>query len=99
MIQKINMLGYEFSGPYSINGDFNEVAGIYVITSDSAAQHKIDIGETENLKERIPNHERRDCWTRHNGIYLWFHLENNEDSRLEKEKKLRDCFDPPCGEI
>lgn len=99
MVQKINILGYEFSGPYSIDGDFNKVAGIYIITSDSNAQHKIDIGETENLGERIPNHERRNCWTRHNGVYLWFHFENDETSRLKKEKELRDHFDPICGKI
>lgn len=96
---KINILEYVFDGPHSINTNFNEVAGIYIITKDVSAINKIDIGETENLKERIPNHERRNCWKNYNGTYLWFHHEKNEKDRLEKEKKLRNYFNPPCGEI
>ena len=93
----INYQGYIFNGPFSINTSFNEVAGIYLITNSNGTI--IDVGETENLKERIPGHERKDCWTRNSGVNLYFHHENNSDKRLEKEKFFRNKSNPACGDF
>lgn len=87
--------GYIFNGPFSIDGSFREVAGIYLITNSNG--NIVDVGETDNLKNRIPNHERRSCWARNNGIKLYFHHENNQEQRLAKEKLLRAKSDPACG--
>lgn len=87
--------GYTFNGPFSINTSFNEVSGIYLITNINGTI--VDVGETENLKERIPNHERRGCWEKNNGVNLYFHHENNENQRLAKEKLFRSKSNPACG--
>lgn len=90
------VLGHDFVGPYPLTvTDFNNVAGIYLITTSDG--NVVDVGETDNLKERIPNHERESCWNRNSGINLWFHFDNNRDQRLLKEKMLRTNFSPVCG--
>lgn len=97
MTQKTEkVLGYDFVGPYSITTtSFNSVAGIYLIATSGG--NIVDIGETDNLKERIPNHERKDCWNRNSGVNLWFHFEGDSDQRLIKEKMLRNNYSPTCG--
>ncbi len=96
-----NVLGYSFKGSYSIQNLSGKIPGIYIITN---SEHKIstdnivDVGETENLEERIENHERKDCWKNNNGYFLWFHYDDNQDSRLLKEKSLRDFLCPKCGD-
>lgn len=87
--------GYTFNGPFSVNTNFNAVAGIYLITTLQGII--VDVGETENLKERIPNHERRNCWTRNSGVNLYFHYESNQQQRLAKEKLFRTKSNPACG--
>lgn len=89
--------GYTFNGPFSINASFSEAAGIYLITNSNG--NIVDVGETENLKERISNHERHNCWTKNGGINLYFHHENNESQRLAKEKLFRSKSNPVCGEF
>jgi len=93
--QTAKVLGYDFVGPYSLNTLFKKVAGIYLITKSGG--EIIDVGETENLNERIPDHERGDCWNDNDGINLWFHFKNNRDQRLTKEKFLRSHYNPVCG--
>lgn len=87
--------GYTFNGPFSVDASFRTVAGIYLITTSQGTI--VDVGETENLKERIPNHERRDCWAKNNGVNLYFHHENNQEQRLKKEKLFRIKGNLACG--
>ena len=88
--------GSIYDGPYQINNTlFNEVAGVYLIVDINGSI--IDVGETENLKDRIPSHERSLCWNRQGGVNLWFHHEPNQSQRLYKEKHIRDTFQPVCG--
>ncbi len=93
----VNYEGYTFNGPFSINTSFNEVAGIYLITTVNG--NIVDVGETDNLKQRIPNHERRACWSRNNGVNLYFHHENDQKQRLAKEKFFRIKSNPSCGDF
>jgi len=95
--QTVTYEGYTFYGPFSVNISFKAVAGIYLITNSQGTI--VDVGETENLKERIPNHERRDCWSKNNGVNLYFHYEANQQQRLSKEKQFRVKSNPACGVI
>lgn len=93
--QTIKYLGYTFNGPFLITTTFNEVAGVYIITTSGGVV--IDVGETDNLNNRIPSHERRACWTRNDGVNLYFHHERNKDQRLELEKTIRNKVPLACG--
>lgn len=92
----VQVAGYNFDGPHQIaNTSFNEVAGIYLITDSNG--NVIDVGETENLKNRIANHERASCWSRNSGNTLWFHHESSQNNRLYREGVLRNLYNPACG--
>ena len=94
-------MGYSFEGWYSINDTLPEVAGVYLITNSRGAVSGgiVDVGETDNLKNRIPSHERRDCWARNSGLYLYLHREDNKDQRLAIEKVIRNGNNLPCGSV
>ena len=91
--------GYGFDGPYDINSDFNNLSGVYVIHDGNKC---LDVGETGNLKERIPGHTRKACWKRNAGsgktVKLEFLQVNDEQKRLEIESYLRAELNPSCGE-
>ncbi len=91
----LNVLGYQFDGPYSVNEDFNNVAGVYIITTPNAVI--VDVGETENLKDRIPGHERRQCWIKNGGTIFYFHREVHSQNRLAIESLIRNKYNPACG--
>lgn len=90
-----NVHGFEFDGPHPVNATFNAVAGVYLIATPSGVI--VDVGETENLSERIPNHERRSCWRRNVGTNLWFHREACERERYVIERFIRNKENPACG--
>ena len=88
--------GNTYDGPWSLSSTtFNEVAGVYLIVDTNGTI--VDVGETENLKGRISNHERSGCWSRNGGFNLWFYHEINQVVRLAKEKHIRGTFRPVCG--
>src|SRR5258706_5474206 len=89
----MNLLDYSFEGPFSIDTAFNAVAGIYLILTPKRNQ-VVDVGQTDNLGQRIPSHERKDSWKRCGGSELWFHRESVTDTRLVKEARLRKTYDP-----
>lgn len=95
----VKIQSYEFQGPFSINeGNFNEVPGIYVIYT---SQNWLDVGETDKLKSRITNHERKSDWIQYsNGLPIWlaFLYENNSQERIVIESNLRSSLSPLCGE-
>jgi hypothetical protein len=90
---------YSFDGPYDVEkSNFNNVKGIYVIY---ASNIWLDVGETDNLGERIPNHERKNCWKSHANneiVYLLFLAVSDYDQRLEIESALRERLKPACGD-
>jgi predicted GIY-YIG superfamily endonuclease len=94
----ININGYSFEGPYPLaTTSFNEVAGIYLISD--VDKNYIDVGETDKLQTRMSSHERKDCWKRNAArlVNVWFHHDTNKNSRLLKEKRIRDSHPFRCG--
>lgn len=96
----MNLSGYNFDGPYDPNRGFkNKIAAIYAIIDSKSKL--MDIGQSEDLNNRFPNHPRKQCWIRHkNGnINLYIHQESSEQRRLIIEKEIRNSYNPPCGEF
>jgi len=104
----IEIYGYEFEGPYSIDTTVipPNRAAVYVIickTSDGKSYVK-DVGESGEVDVRIGNHDRRPCWERNCGgslsVYLHY-MPSSENytvvDRRELENKIRNGYDPPCG--
>lgn len=95
----INIADYQFEGPYhEASTNFNEVAAIYVILDTN--NNTIDVGETEELKTRLANHERRNCWKRNceDDIYVAVYLESRGEERRRIESKIRNAYSFSCGE-
>jgi len=88
--------GNIYDGPHQIStSNFNRVSGVYLGVNSNGKI--VDVGETEDLSERIPNHERAVCWNNNGGYFLWFHREGNLLQRRLKEKQVRSKFNPACG--
>jgi len=88
---------------YSKDTTFNAVGGVYAITSRQQndqggfSHTRIYIGQTDNLSTRFDNHHRLDCFNRKNWNCICVHRDDNESSRLEKERDLIDNYDTPCN--
>ena len=97
-MQTSMILGVQFECYPLETTKFNEVAGVYVI---STSQRWIDVGETDRLGSRLASHERKPCWNRNsNNQTLWVNFKqiNNQQERLNFEYKLRQNLNPTCGD-
>lgn len=89
-----------FSGPLDPNKGFqNKIAAVYAILDGSLKV--IDVGQTDDLNNRFPNHPRSRCWNSNKSgeIYLYIYQIGNTEDRLSLESKIRDQYKPPCGEF
>ena len=95
----LSVSGYTFSGPYDPNKGFtNVIAAVYVIVDDQA--RVIDVGQTDDLNNRFPNHPRQNCWNYYKtgNISLYILKVGSEQVRRGIESKIRAELNPPCGE-
>ena len=95
---------YIANGPFDID-EISKGPGVYIILCDNPDQSKygiIDIGESEDVKSRLQTHDRKDCWEQNCPHTLKVAVIRNnvanEDNRRVIEKKLREQFNPPCGQ-
>jgi len=99
-----NHWGYEFAGPFFIPDNLPEAEGIYVVFCKPAVGNfsVVDVGQAEDVKERLTNHDREDCWRRscRGTLYYAVHqmLFSTEDERRAVEMHIRSQTNPPCGE-
>lgn len=89
-----------FSGPYDPDRGFeNTIAAVYVIVDDILKV--IDVGQTDDLNNRFPNHPRSKLWQNNKTgeIHLYIYQMSNKEDRLNLESKVRKQYNPPCGEF
>lgn len=100
---KGKMGSYSFE-VYSTDTSFNAVGAVYIFTKrtvDAAGKGShtlLYIGQTDSLKDRIPNHEKLPCIQRNGANCICVHRDDDEDSRLVKETNLRAVFNTPCND-
>jgi len=95
----MNIAGYNFDGPYDPDKGFTkDFAAVYSIVDDKPKV--VDVGQTNNINDRFPNHERKPCWLRNKDgeIHLYIYKEESEKNRLRIESEIRGVYNPPCGE-
>lgn len=85
---------------YPIGTIFSEKAGNYIFCKKNAAGRWEPqyIGQAKNLKERLGNHEKAPCASRHGATHIHAHLNPIESDRLTEERDLIQNFNPPCNE-
>lgn len=99
----IEISGYTFEGPYTDTTYLKHQAGVYVIL-DKRGDGKwwvIDVGESEGVKERVDNHDRKPCWTRNHqgqlGVAVLYTPGWTANQRRALESRIREAFSPACG--
>jgi len=93
--------GYDFDGLSSNAETLIAKAGVYVIWCFKGNLWAVlDVGESENVVDRINNHDRKDCWlkncqgiTRYSATYIF-----SQQKRLDLENKIRSQERVACGE-
>jgi len=100
----LKVLDYEFEGPFLTKEYIREEAGVYLVTKGEDDDYEIiDVGISENLKERIANHDRKDCWHEKAKLpKLWVRYTPTDESgayRRHIELEIREAYPKiRCGE-
>lgn len=97
----VTIADYKFSGPYKSSSMLTSEPGVYVVLCRKNTKlYVIDVGESDNIQDRVRNHDRKDCWEKNcKGTLEYAGLkETNEKKRRTIEKTIRDKYNPPCGE-
>ena len=88
---------------YSLDSTFQNVGAVYIFTERTPIEKRdqnhreVYIGQTNELKDRIENHDKWDC-LEFNGVNcICIHIDGDEASRLGKEADLIRHYKTPCN--
>ena len=89
---------YKLQGYFEMPSELEPHQGIYVVYDKYNGNYKpIDIGESENIKERISNHDRKKDWRKiAKGTICYavkYLIGCDERIRKEVEQDLRDKYE------
>lgn len=93
------LAGYQFSGPYFHTRRFvNDFPCVYALINPLG--QLVDVGQTDSVNTRIPNHDRKMCWYRHgctdSGLHLY--ISHDPNFRTALETVIRSRYNPLCGQ-
>lgn len=98
----MNISNYVFEGPYDYKRGFTDmISAVYaIIDSHINGNNLIDVGQSEDLNNRFPNHPRELSWNtvKAGTLSLWILRVQNEQERLSVESQIRTQYNPSCGE-
>ncbi len=86
---------------HPIGTKFREVPGNYIFAKESRPSHWSSryIGQTNNLNERLGDHEKEACAKRKGATHIHIHGNGNgERARKAEEKDLILNNQPPCND-
>lgn len=94
--------GYQFEGAYTSCEYLRSRSGVYVIWCENEGKWTVlDVGEAADVKERVKNHDRTDCWAQNcSGIICYsatYTPNRQQTKRIEIEERIRKLTNPPCG--
>ena len=98
----IKIENYDFEGPFDDTSDLRNESGVYAILGRNSVNEDwdvVDIGESGDVKKRVENHDRKNCWEAQNYTilnYAAYYCTAIERHFIEQE--LRDIYTPPCGD-
>lgn len=90
---------HQFYGPHLNASSLPAQSGVYLITRlINGSYEVIDVGESQNISLRIPNHDRMNQWNHVSGgaFHVWTLLAD-ETQRMIIEKAHRTAYNPICG--
>ena len=93
---------YSFEGPFPRAASLKNQSGAYAVLGRNGQADKwsiVDIGESAEVRDRVENHDRKDCWERQGYATLAMAARYcDTSSRVRIESVLRKQYNPPCGE-
>jgi len=92
---------YEFDGAYTDPNRLQTRAGVYVIWCKIGDDwHILDVGESDDVRYRVNNHDRADCWTQNclGTIYYSVTYLSDPQERADLEQRIRNSEKVTCGE-
>ncbi len=100
----IEIGNYSFEGYYSSPTYLEDEPGLYAVFCRIYEKDVlIDVGESENVKSRVQNNERSNCWTRNCpsalGYAVLYTPDLDEKGRMQTEEEIRDQYNPVCGRM
>ena len=92
----------KFDGPVKSTDGLEEKPGIYAILYTSDKKYFIvDVGESDTVKTRIENHDRKNCWKeKFQGEFLYAALytpDKDQTARNDIAGQIRSFYKVPCG--
>ncbi len=93
--------GYQFEGAYTSCEYLRSRSGVYVIWCENGGNWTVlDVGESANVKERVKNHDRADCWSRNCSGTIYYSATYTpnfqQGERMEIEERIRNLENPTC---
>jgi len=92
---------YHFDGGYLSPDELDSKSGVYVIWCKTDGDWFIlDVGESDDVKGRINNHDRSDCWHQNcqGTIYYTATYISDPNERANLEQTIRNSENVSCGE-
>ena len=85
---------------YPLGTRFDRVPGNYLFAREATPQRWLPcyIGQTENLQDRLGDHEKEACARHHGATHLHAHQNlGGEEARKMEEEDLIQQWQPPCN--
>ncbi len=99
----IQVGNYHAEGPFGNEGSLLARSGVYVILGrghQAANWNVVDVGESENIQDRVACHDRAPCWRgQGHGQLAVAAIYADQRNRMLIERELRLQYNPPCGLI
>ena len=95
---------YSFEGPFTDVGWLQRSQGVYAILCQAwvGSPTVLDIGESEDVRQRVEGHDRKSCWQRNCratvSVAVLYTPGFTADQRRYVERELRALYGPICGE-
>jgi hypothetical protein len=93
---------YTFEGSYTSTDKLEDRSGVYAIhCKRDDKYYLVDVGESSEVKSRVENHDRKDCWAQNCSgtltISVYYTPQLQQAGRMQIEHEIRNQYNPPCG--
>ena len=93
-----------FEGAWTNTSNLKNQGGVYVIWCKVGETWTVlDVGESGEVRTRVENHDRKDCWVRNCSGTIYYSATYTPGltaaQRREIEQAIRSKENPPCGDI
>jgi len=71
---------------------------LFAMETKPGSYKPVYVGQTNDLKERLGDHEKETCARRNGATHIHAHLNGNKQSRLDEEKDIIKRWKPVCND-